>query len=94
MIPAAALVTYSSRATGPSLISSFSINAQHFVLMMFFFGLKCLNSKNIENPAKKMKLTEELVMYIISWGKSMNTNTYCKYVKFIDMACTRAVTMS
>lgn len=41
-----------------------------------------------------MKLTEELVMYIISWGKSMNTNTYCKYVKFIDMACTRAVTMS
>lgn len=40
-----------------------------------------------------MKLTEELVMYIISWGKSMNTYTYCKYVKFIDMACTRAVTM-
>lgn len=26
-----------------------------------------------------MKLTEELVMYIISWGKSMNTGTYCKY---------------
>ena len=44
--------TYNSRHAGPFFNSSISINVQHFILIRFFFGLKCLNSKNIAAPKK------------------------------------------
>ena len=43
-------LTYNSRHAGPASISSISMNVQHLVLIRFFFGLKCLNSKNIAVP--------------------------------------------